>query len=341
VGEITGIEWTDHTWNPWIGCQAVSCACDFCYAEATVKRFGGDFAERRRTSEQNWNQPFRWNRQAEAEGRRHRVFTCSFADFFDNKVPLEWRLDAWAVIHDTPWLDWQILTKRPQNIVAMLPSDWGDGWSNVWLGTTVENQKEADRRIPVLLDVPAAKRFLSCEPLLGPVDLDDVGLTKVDWVIAGGESGLHARPTHPDWFRDLRDQCVEAGVPFFMKQHGEWIGVPDLRNLPGGNGPGFGAFDHHPYDQEHEAIRVGKKLAGKTLDGREWQEFPESWDFPASPSNKNSIPLDHAGPCMCFGKPINPVWRSATDKTLIGYRCGECGSAWPISPRMLDLSNDS
>ncbi|WP_395672066.1 phage Gp37/Gp68 family protein [Inquilinus sp.] len=314
MAENTGIEWADHTFNPWIGCTKVSPACDFCYAENFAKRIGQAElwqGERRLTGDSNWAQPLRWNRKAAAEGRRYRVFCASLADVFDNQVPTAWRDRLWKLIHDTPHLDWLLLTKRPQNIRKMLPSTkhngvaWGQGWPNVWLGTTVENQDEADRRILWLLDIPARVRFLSCEPLLGPVDLtrviypkfrqqheydpfiaydvlrghiigpDDVGQAKIDWVICGGESGPKARAMHPDWSRGLRDQCQAAGVAFLFKQHGEWIGVPDLRLLPGGSGPGFGDFDHAGYDDEHEAVRVGKKAAGRMLDGRTWDEFPK------------------------------------------------------------------
>ena len=167
----TKIEWCDHTFNPVIGCQAVSPACDHCYAEAQVTRFGGDFAKRRRTSAAKWREPIRWNSLAAIRGIRPRVFCASLADAFDNQWEPQWRADLWALIAKTPQLDWLLLTKRPQNIAKMLPDGWGDGWPNVWLGTTVENQAEADRRIPLLLAVPARVHFLSCEPLLGMVDL--------------------------------------------------------------------------------------------------------------------------------------------------------------------------
>ena len=255
----TKIEWADHTFNPWVGCTKISPGCDHCYAEGWAKRTG-DAAlwqgNRRRTSDANWRLPLKWNREAEAAGVRRRVFCASLADMFDNQAEVSWRHALWELIHDTPHLDWLLLTKRPQNIAKMLPNydthplpDWGQGWPNVWLGTTVENQAEADRRIPLLLGVPAAKRFLSCEPLLGPVDLTAVQQTvdpgffgdclqwyhkgycheiegisypTIDWVIAGGESGPGARPMHPNWARSLRDQCAAAGVPFLFKQWGEW-----------------------------------------------------------------------------------------------------------------------
>jgi protein gp37 len=263
MAEHTGIEWTDATFNPWIGCMSVSLACDHCYAKTLVERWGGDFSARRRTSAANWKQPLRWNSSAEKAATRRRVFCSSLADVFDNRVPLKWRTDLWAMIRATPWLQWQLLTKRPQNIAKMLPPDWGHGFHNVWLGTTVENQTEADRRIPHLIEIPASIKFLSCEPLLGPIKFAAVpGFNKFNlnlcnwWVICGGESGRGARPMHPVWARSVRDQCAAAGVPFFFKQWGEW--APD---------------DNAP--DAHTAMnRIGKKAAGSLLDGREHKAFP-------------------------------------------------------------------
>ncbi len=314
MGTDTGIEWTDHTFNPWIGCTAVSEACEFCYAKTLVEnRMGRDFAERWRTSASNWKQPLRWNKNAERAGIRKRVFCASLADVFDNQVPEEWRADLFDLIRATPMLDWQLLTKRPQNIAKMLPADWVDGYPNVWLGTTCEDQTEADRRISHLLGVPASVRFLSCEPLLGQIDLYSVGVgqylranvlvrysdhcfgnpltptASIDWVIAGGESGPGARPSHPDWFRSLRDQCAAAGVPFFFKQWGEWTDYDASRIAKGWEythksvNERFGVlFDQHGirlFEGRSFAtrfpfygdciVRVGKKRAGAVLDGRE------------------------------------------------------------------------
>lgn len=327
MGEQTGIEWCHHTQNWWVGCTAVSCACDFCYAEAMVKRFGGDFAVRRRTSAANWRKPIAWNRKAALAGERHRVFSNSLSDFFDNQVPAEWRAEAWAIIKATPNLDWLLLTKRPQNIAKMLPPDWGDeGYPNVWLGTTVENQEEANRRIPHLLGVPARIRFLSMEPLLGPVDLEypeglfpsgprmccggaDCGcmgqpidppiIYGINWVIVGGESGSHARPTHPDWFRGIRSQCESWHVPLLMKQWGEWL--PGIVQFTQGEQAGSGSW--HAYHQDGSgpddwqsrtehwwnegfetqspyrpgiiSTRVGKKAAGRMLDGVLHDSYPQ------------------------------------------------------------------
>jgi protein gp37 len=237
MGAITRIAWCDATFNPWIGCQRVSTACDRCYAAALSWRYGWrdgngrDLwdvgADRKRTSSTYWRTPLRWNERAHTEGTRRRVFCASIADVFDNKVPTSWRVDLWSLIRATPALDWLLLTKRPQNIRDMLPKNWGVGWPNVWLGTTAENQQEANRRIPYLVAISAAVRFLSVEPMLGPVDLTpwmeqsshDRGVP-ISWVIVGGESGGGARPMHPDWIRDLRNQVHAAGAKLFVKQIG-------------------------------------------------------------------------------------------------------------------------
>jgi protein gp37 len=219
MGANSLIPWCHHTW---IGCTEVSLACDNCYARLMAHHYRwaewGDHP-RRRTAFSTWMKAYTLNRKAAQRGVRERVFTNSLSDFFDNQVPPEWRTEAWGVIRACTHLDWLILTKRPQNIRKMLPPDWGGGWPHVWLGTTVENMVEARRRIPVLLRVPAVCHWLSCEPLLGPLDLRrwliDGG---VDWVICGGESGHHRRVMEPEWARSLRDQCAAAGVAFFMKQ---------------------------------------------------------------------------------------------------------------------------
>lgn len=231
MAETSKIEWTDATFNPWLGCEKVSPGCDHCYAEGWAKRTGNAQlwqGQRRRTVARYWQQPIKWNRQAEAVGVRRRVFCASLADVFDNQVPDEWRSDLWALIAMTPSLDWLLLTKRPQNIAKMAPKNW----PNIWLGCTTENQEEADRRIPHLLSVPARVHFLSCEPLLGPVDLR---APNIDWVIVGGESGPRARDMSADWARFLRDQCRSAGVAFFMKQMTRKAPIPDdlmVREFP-------------------------------------------------------------------------------------------------------------
>lgn len=293
MGADTKIEWAHHTFNPWTGCTRVSPGCDNCYAEALSKRSPATFgawtpgAPRKRTSPAYWDQPRRWNARAERAGTPARVFCASVADVFDNQAPPEWRADLWALIWETPWLNWLLLTKRPQNIRAMLPGGWGrDGWQHVWLGTTVENQEEADRRIPHLLAVPARVRFLSCEPLLGPIDLTRISgpnstqlinallgtsrdpdwtsdAARIDWVIAGGESGPGARPMAPAYARALRNQCEGASVPFFFKQWGEWQPLPSpaggTHHLPGGM-----------------MKRTGKKAAGRLLDDAIHEGVPDA-----------------------------------------------------------------
>jgi protein gp37 len=331
----TTIEWTatvlpdgtslpGFSFNPWVGCTKISPACDHCYAEGWAKRTGSPElwqGERRRTTESYWRQPLKWNREAAAAGVRRKVFCASLADVFDNQVPADWRADLWAYIAETPNLDWLLLTKRPQNIAEMLPvmdstkpgyKPWNERWPwhNVWLGTTVENQEEADRRIPHLLSVPARVHFLSCEPLLGAIKLNEVGFgngyvldalrgeswawraegvrhdlrrgqRRISWVIAGGESGPGARPAHPAWFRGLRDQCIAAGVPYFFKQHGTWVtedqSPPDAV-LPGSSTMFWAQLNREGQlkrgTDETAMYRLGKKAAGALLDGREWREVP-------------------------------------------------------------------
>ena len=291
MGENSKIEWCDHTFNPWTRCTPVSPACDHCYAETWAGRathpkdaqgralpiWGAD-APRTPTSAHNWKQPLRWNAEALAAGEPRFVFCGSLCDIGEDRPDLvEPRARLVKLIETTPGLVWLLLTKRPENLTRLFP-EWADGWPvNVWVGATVEDQERADERIRHLLKVPARRRFLSVEPLLEDVDLgldcierDDedepVYLHNrkamhpcdyacggveicggIDWVIAGGESGPKARPMRPDWARSIRDQCIEAGVPFLFKQWGE--------------------HDEH-------GRRVGKKLAGRLLDGRTWDERP-------------------------------------------------------------------
>lgn len=245
------IEWTHHTFNPFLGCTKVSPGCKHCYAETMMdKRWGkvewGPQGKRVKTSAANWRKPHAWYKVAVRTRERHRVFCASLADVFeyrwDQIVEMdEWRRDLWDLIEETAGdgrggLDWLLLTKRPEMVPSMVPADWmNDEFPpNVWIGTSVEDQRRADERIPYLLRVPAAVRFLSAEPLLGPVDLWDArhplpngGLGNafawgagINWVIVGGESGPNARPMDPDWARAIRDECAAARVPFFMKQMG-------------------------------------------------------------------------------------------------------------------------
>lgn len=226
MGE-TSIEWTDFTFNPWHGCTRVSPGCEHCYAERQGKRHGtqwGVTAERRFFGDHHWRDPVKWNDKAAREGVRRRVFCASMADVFEDRPELEeHRQRLWALIQRTPHLDWLLLTKRPQNLKAMLPwediNDQRDPWPNVWLGTTVEDQKRANDRLADLVDARARVHFLSCEPLLERVDLGS--LYKIDWVIVGGESGPGARPFNVDWARSIIYQCIGHGVAVFVKQLGE------------------------------------------------------------------------------------------------------------------------
>lgn len=328
MGENSKIEWCHHTFNAWWGCQRVSPACEHCYAESFSKRLGKDLwgpgKERQVMSEKYWRQPLAWDKQAANKGERARVFCSSMADVFeDHPTVNQEREKLWQLIDQTPNLDWLLLTKRPENFGRFLPfSDcrapdlFKEYFPNVWLGVTAENQEWADKRIPLLLEIPAAVRFVSAEPLLGPIDIskhfhccpscgrprhdriaDSCGYCQsysdwrgLDWVIVGGESGHGARPSHPDWFRSLRNQCEAAGVSFFFKQHGEYEPVTPLydgRDESAENGRGdliavsraghiYRDCDGQPSDRRTYLMeRVGKKAAGRLLDGRTWDEFPE------------------------------------------------------------------
>jgi protein gp37 len=242
MGERTKISWTDHTWNGWIGCDKVSAGCQNCYAEYNVEIFPmakGKDAFKTLWRTKTWGDPVKWNRTAAAAGRRELVFTCSMSDFFHSAAD-PWRDAAWALIKSTPNLTYQILTKRPERIKANLPADWGpEGYPNVWLGTSVELQVYAEKRIPILLEVPAAVHWLSCEPLLGPLNLQAIGGDRYDfnalngavfgpgnhnyanrirWVVVGGESGSGWRPMEYSWALGIFAQCVKAGVAFWGKQ---------------------------------------------------------------------------------------------------------------------------
>ena len=353
----TKIEWTDSTFNPWIGCTQISRGCDGCYAAVstparTMKVGWGAHEPRHRTSAATWALPKRWNAQATAfyaqHGRRQRVFCASLADWLDNAVDIEWLIDLLALVRLTPDIDWLMLSKRigiwrsrleaaaaalrdrleraSEATVALLR--WIERWlagsppANVWIGATVVDQAESDRDIPKLQDTPAAVRFLSMEPLLGPVWLGADGhgrfggisrtssdgewtfcdhplegkrstkcgeysVPRINWVIVGGESGPSARPMHPDWVRSLRDQCQHAGVPFLFKQHGEWREPAPDESFDTSMGraqrrPAFimsetgtvHCFESASIVNGQAVIRIGKKAAGRLLDGREWNEVP-------------------------------------------------------------------
>lgn len=268
------IEWTHHTFNPWWGCVKVSPACKNCYAETWAKRVGSDVwgagAPRRFFSDAHWKQPLKWNDEAIRDRARRRVFCASMADVFEDRRDLDlWRMRLWELIERTPSLDWLLLTKRPECVSRLAP--WGDHWpKNVWLGTTAEDQASADERVPALVGHKAGVMFVSCEPLLGPLDLrkwlDPSGL---NWVIAGGESGTKARPMNPAWPRSLRDQCISAGVAFHFKQWGHWC--------PDGEPTGVkrkSTLMRSPEGEEYRLIAVGKGAAGRVLDGFYWDELP-------------------------------------------------------------------
>jgi protein gp37 len=311
MGNKSKIEWTDATWNPVTGCTKVSAGCKNCYAERDFHRPypGRDFSDVRCHDDRlDW--PFRWrgSKQAKAEGRESRIFVNSMSDLFHDSVPFAFIRHVFRIIWRSPQHTFQILTKRPERMLWFCQHtamDWANRFiyhspveaftssivlPNVWLGVSVENQLTADERIPLLLQTPAAVRWVSAEPLLGPVDffrwLENRAnpLPHIDWVVAGGESGPHARASHPDWFRRARDDCQAASVPFFFKQWGEWTEIPAAGStgklLPTGshfwmNGDGT-EMNSKNYEKSSARMgRIGKKRVGRELDGREWNEFPE------------------------------------------------------------------
>jgi protein gp37 len=242
LGETTRISWTEHTWNPWRGCTKVSPGCAHCYMYTAQHRIGGN-PPRSSTWDPNivqqtlstWNDPIKWDKQAVIAKRRENVFTCSWSDFFHKEADL-WRPRAWSTIHYCENLNFQILTKRPENIRERLPADWGSGYRNVWLGVSIENPRYL-WRADTLRNIPARVHFISAEPLLASLkalDLDDI-----EWLIVGGESGPGYRPMKVEWARELRDKCQRAGVPYFFKQSA-----------------------------------APRTEMGTTLDGREWKEYP-------------------------------------------------------------------
>lgn len=275
MAKYSGIEWTHHTFNPWWGCVRLSPACAHCYAEAWARRVGMDLwggaAPRRFFGESHWREPLRWNAEAKRSGARARVFCASMADVFEPRADLDpWREKLWSLIDITPHLDWLLLTKRPGHIKHVYP--WThQARDNVWLGTTAENQRWADRRIERLLTVNARVRFLSCEPLLSSIDLRPwLKEKQISWIIAGGESGGKARPTHPNWVRALRDQCEDYDVPFHFKQWGHWS--PDVQGEPTRK-----IVELH--DEAGRLERLSwrpKKASGRLLDGKTWDGYPET-----------------------------------------------------------------
>ena len=332
------IEWTDATWNPVTGCSVVSPGCTNCYAMRLAgtrlkqhpsragltvdTKAGPVWTGQVRLNEAWLDQPLRWRRP-------RRIFVCAHGDLFHESAPDAWIDRVFAVMALAPQHTFQVLTKRAARMREYLLEVIEDGnlginrfgaaalatglcgpagprpsWPlpNVWLGVSVEDQTRADERIPLLLDTPAAIRFISAEPLLGPINLapkdkivelispwytkdafDPTGsqpicdratwlFPNVNWVIAGGESGPGARPMHPDWARSLRDQCRAAGVPFFFKQWGAWDWIEDRTFDEAAKAAGKRPFEHHSCGRT--AVRKGNRLAGRLLDGREWNEFP-------------------------------------------------------------------
>jgi len=286
---MTAIEWTDETWNPVTGCDRVSPGCDNCYALTLAKRLKGMGQPKYqrdgdpRTSGPGFGltihpdaleQPARWRKP-------RRVFVNSMSDLFHPGVPDGFIGEVWDVMASTPWHTYQVLTKRPQRMAKALGPD-GCGFyqrtgpvpcpqRNVWLGTSIESDRYAFRA-DHLRNTPAAVRFLSLEPLLGP--LPSLDLTGIDWVIVGGESGPGARPMHPDWVRDIRDRCVDAGVAFFFKQWGNYQPLLDYLTAGGGCPVPMVELPTPDGSRRGEMARVGKKAAGRELDGRTWDEMP-------------------------------------------------------------------
>lgn len=288
MADKTGIQWTDATFNPWWGCEKISPACAHCYAErdATTYRQNGLWgpgSARRFFSEKHWGEPLKWNKRAAAAGKPFLVFCASMADVFEDRRDLDGPRSAlFDLIEQTPALTWQLLTKRPENITRLAPESWRQAWPrNAWALTTVENQEQAEKRIPELLRVPSIIHGISAEPLLGRMQLKPEWIElepqafgngvktfpRVDWVIVGGESGPDARPMHPVWARDLRDQCQAADVSFFFKQWGEWA------PLDGEEWARRGLGDVEP-GGKFPMRRIGKANAGRKLFGREWSQFP-------------------------------------------------------------------
>lgn len=284
MGDNTGIEWTDATWNIVTGCSVVSPGCTNCYAMRmagtrlketpaytglTVQSKAGPVWNGQvRFNEKQLGLPLQWTKP-------RRVFVNSMGDLFHEGVPREWIDHAFAVMILARQHVFQILTKRPDRMRAyaenIVPVELGRRWplDNVWLGTSCEDQQRADERIPDLLRTKAAVHWVSAEPLLGPIQFqfgrnNGTHFSALDWVVTGGESGPNARPANPQWFRDIRDQCQDAGVAFLHKQNGEWVSVSEVE------GPG----DHYTFPDHRSVRRIGKKLAGRTIDGKVYDEYP-------------------------------------------------------------------
>jgi protein gp37 len=252
VGQNSHIQWTHHTFNPWVGCARVSPGCVNCYAaletyprvqRANGRELWGVAADRHVTADANWRKPLGWNRAAAAAGERHRVFCASMADVFEDRPDLAApRERLWTLIETCTALDWLLLTKRPEHIARMVPPRWLEHWpAHVWPGTTVEDQRRANERLPHLTSLPSAQKFVSAEPLLERVDISRWLRSRtaarpctdaVTWVITGGESGTSARPCADEWLESIVEQCRAAGRAPFVKQLGARAG---LRHRKGGD----------------------------------------------------------------------------------------------------------
>lgn len=297
--ENSKIEWCDHTFNPWIGCCKISEGCKNCYAEKIAKRFykqaqWGKNEKRILTSDSYWKQPLKWNRKAGAENKRKKIFCASMADVFDESVSDSWRDRIFSLVKDTQNLDWLILTKRPENALHYFNYNTIKGnlipW-NAWIGVTVENQKEANERIPLLLKIQASMRFLSCEPLLSEINFYETSgfmpeknhpwrnvpiLTGIDWVICGGETGRDARPCHPHWIRKIKEQCIHSNVAFFFKQWGEYMPLTNEIKPENINSIRFFNMNMERDKSSFPFYSAWKMNGAKNniLDGREWNQFP-------------------------------------------------------------------
>ena len=314
----TKIEWADKVWNPVTGCTKISPGCENCYAERMSKRLKGRFGYpsddpfRVTLHRDKLEQPIHWKKPQQ-------IFVCSMGDLFHEDVQFSWARAVFRIMLQASHHTYMVLTKRPEKMKRffadlMHHDDFGSmgNLDHVWLGVTAENQGMADKRIPILLQIPAAVRFVSVEPMLRRVVLDpfmegsclhcygqgEIGPnedcpncsgtgegSKLDLVICGGESGPGARPMHPDWARSLRDQCVEAGIPYFFKGRGEWKEIPKSskrpERIPKKNIIKFSLSgndiipDPLIYPYETVMHKVGKKASGRLLDGRTWNQFPE------------------------------------------------------------------
>lgn len=311
----TKIEWTDETWNPITGCTPISEGCQNCYAKRMANRLKGRYGYDKDNPfkvtlhPDKLDEPLKWKKP-------RMIFVCSMGDLFHEDVPTTFIDQVLEIIAACPQHTFLALTKRPENLKHKIYGTTeenpyrqlggGDYLSNLWLGVTAENQQRADERIPMLLQIPAVKRFVSIEPMLGPVrfktekemyeEAAGMGLENMffsfnninpngiglDWTICGGETGPGARPMHPDWARSLRDQCHAAGVPFFFKQWGEWFPRDQWEHNPELVLPDD-EFAYHDSPKTYvfkdlgdvyPVHRVGKKAAGRLLGGQEWNEYP-------------------------------------------------------------------